>query len=1408
MLRFFSKTLLPTAAAVAVVFSFITAALAAATVTPATGGSAISADTTGGTFTSLTGPILTEGANGDISTGTIIFNVPSGFVFSTTTNSVTATRSNVGGNCGGSRALLINGATSQTVTPTQTTITISITRSSSGGCINAITWSGIQVRPSAGTPLATGNITKSGTSVINNVTGTTNFGTLAEVPGIKNKAVFTVQPSSSATVNADFSIKPTVAIEDQFGNIETADNVSTVTLVPKLSTETCSGVNGTGTLTSTPAASTSTVSSGIIAYTAMSYSYGESIKICATSPGITSALSNAITVSNPVPTISAISPTSTTAGGSNFTLTVTGTNFVSNSVVNINGSPRATTFASSTQISATILAADIASSGTSSITVTNPTPGGGTSNSLTLTVTAPAPSATQFVIIPPADGTVDAPITVTIEARLASGTVDATYNGGVTLNVSGSATGGGLVNITNGTGTKNIADTVAETVDLSLTDTEGTGLSVTSTAQAVFAPGAVTQFILSHPGSIIAGDRAAYAVSRADRYGNLVTAATSTVYPYSNSTSTSKKFYDSAAGGNIITSISISSGTSSAAFWYYDTLAGMPTITASDNSSAPDGAAGITDATDALQINPGPAATFFLNHPGMIAAGTRAGYAVNRRDSFGNAVTLSDQTVYLYASPVSGTGSFFSTATGTSPLVSVAIPNGAASTNFWYEEATSGVYTITASDNSSAPDGAAGIADATDSLTVSSAPIVATRLVILSPGPATVDAPASVTIRAEDDSGNLDTTFNGSVTLNVSGSATGGGVVTITNGIGTGSVSDIKAEDVNLTLTDSGGTGLNVSSSQVLTFAPGAVRQFSLVDAGEMAAGTRLAFSVVRKDQYGNLVTSGLTPVYLYSSSAAANKRFYNSASGGSAIAEVDILDGTSSASFWYYDELAGPVTITASDNPSAPDGAAGITDASASIQVVPGPIAKFALNNPGDMSAGTRLGYTVSREDSFGNEVTSGINLVYLYSSSPSSGHKFYDSASGGSVITFAVINNGAPSANFWYYEETPGSWTVTASDNSSAPDGILGVDDATRNLTVSSAPIVATRLVILSVASRQINTPASVTIRAEDDSGNLDTTFNGSVTLNVSGSATGGGVVTITNGIGTATVNGAVPETVILSLTDTGGTGLDASSEQYLSFTSAPTAAPSYLVGALPLISGVRFSGRAYPGAKINILAFGTSTVVLSKSSVGSPSGSFAIEFQNAVPTGDRSFGISMQDPDGRTTQALVYGVNLRNQNDLLQVSSIAFPPTVGFSQATVTKGGQLTIVGYASPAATVSFEVDNKPIALTTTAASSGFYQLLYPTGSLALGSHTLRAKETEPSGETSSYSVQKIFTVSPLLTPQVDFNHDGKVNVLDWSIFLSRWLSTNPQVHALDDLNGDGKVDIQDFSIFVRTMRPAQ
>jgi hypothetical protein len=95
---------------------------------------------------------------------------------------------------------------------------------------------------------------------------------------------------------------------------------------------------------------------------------------------------------NPVPYLNQpVLPDSVAPGGPGFTLTVNGSAFISGAHVNWNGSPRATTFVSATQLTATILASDIAHASTATITVTNPTPGG-TSNFQFLSVTSPVSS--------------------------------------------------------------------------------------------------------------------------------------------------------------------------------------------------------------------------------------------------------------------------------------------------------------------------------------------------------------------------------------------------------------------------------------------------------------------------------------------------------------------------------------------------------------------------------------------------------------------------------------------------------------------------------------------------------------------------------------------------------------------------------------------------------------------------------------------------------------------------------------------------------------------------------------------------------------------------------------------------------------------------------------------------------
>ena len=100
------------------------------------------------------------------------------------------------------------------------------------------------------------------------------------------------------------------------------------------------------------------------------------------------------TVAPGAPSISSLNPNSMAMGGAAFTLTVNGSGFVSGAAVYFHGNSRATTFVSSTQVTAAITAADIATAQTIPVFVRNPggtgiymNQGGQSSASVDFTVT-------------------------------------------------------------------------------------------------------------------------------------------------------------------------------------------------------------------------------------------------------------------------------------------------------------------------------------------------------------------------------------------------------------------------------------------------------------------------------------------------------------------------------------------------------------------------------------------------------------------------------------------------------------------------------------------------------------------------------------------------------------------------------------------------------------------------------------------------------------------------------------------------------------------------------------------------------------------------------------------------------------------------------------------------------------
>jgi len=209
-------------------------ALAAATVTPASGGTNISIDTTSapggsGIYKTLSGPSITETAPGNISVGTHVITLPVGWEFNTgSTVTVVRTVGDIE-------------PESQLAVLTANTLTFEITQASAESSGLAFIISSMKVRPT-GTAPSSGNMTYSGAG-IDGVSGSTIFGTLSTVPGTVTKLAFTAQPTDTV-YGSVITPHPTVVIQDQFGNDSTSGLAANLDVTLTLTT-------GTGTLVGT-----------------------------------------------------------------------------------------------------------------------------------------------------------------------------------------------------------------------------------------------------------------------------------------------------------------------------------------------------------------------------------------------------------------------------------------------------------------------------------------------------------------------------------------------------------------------------------------------------------------------------------------------------------------------------------------------------------------------------------------------------------------------------------------------------------------------------------------------------------------------------------------------------------------------------------------------------------------------------------------------------------------------------------------------------------------------------------------------------------------------------------------------------------------------------------------------------
>lgn len=195
--------------------------------------------------------------------------------------------------------------------------------------------------------------------------------------GVTASLAFTINPNPSA-VPAITGLSPTAAAAGSGGLTLTINGTNFVAKSVVL-------VNGNARPTAASSSDPTTLQASL---TAGDVASAGTLQISVFNPPPDGGSSNAFgfDVDNPVPSLASVAPTTALAGSVSASLVLTGTNYNAQSVVLINGSPRATALVSATQVGATLNSGDLAQAGVMQVQVENPGPGGGISGIQTFAV--------------------------------------------------------------------------------------------------------------------------------------------------------------------------------------------------------------------------------------------------------------------------------------------------------------------------------------------------------------------------------------------------------------------------------------------------------------------------------------------------------------------------------------------------------------------------------------------------------------------------------------------------------------------------------------------------------------------------------------------------------------------------------------------------------------------------------------------------------------------------------------------------------------------------------------------------------------------------------------------------------------------------------------------------------------
>jgi hypothetical protein len=560
-------------------------------------------------------------------------------------------------------------------------------------------------------------------------------------------------------------------------------------------------------------------------------------------------------------------------------------------------------------------------------------------------------------------------------------------------------------------------------------------------------------------------------------------------------------FYSDAACTQVITSVTIPSGSSSATFYFKDGSLETLTFTAATT--------GLTSATLPVTVVsslPDAAHSTISAAPASVTA---------------NGTTTSTVTITLLDSsgnPVVGvTPQFASTGTGNTLVqaVSATDASGVATGTIASTKAETKTLSI------SSPTGLG-----TDTTTVTFVPgpaDIAHSLVSVSAATIASGSTSNLTLTAKDVHDNSITSGGLTVAFSFSGGGSAGTIGAVTdNGDGTytavltGTTSG-TASTVHATI---GGSAVT-SSLPTVTVTPGTVslsQSAITVSAATIFSGNTSTLTLTAKDAAGNQLTSGgLTVAFTYSGGGSA----------GSIGSVTDNGNGT------YTAVLTGTTSGTAS-TVNATIGGSAVTSSAPTVTVNPGSVSlanSLVTVSSGTIASGTTSTLTLISKDAAGNLITTGGQTVaFSFSGGGSAGTIGAVTDNGDGTYTAVLTGTLAGSAS-----------TVHATIGGSAVTSML----PTVTVTPGSVSL-AQSVVSVSAATISSGGTSTLTLTAKDAAGNQLVAGGLTVAFTFSGGGSAGTIGSVTdnnNGTYTATLTGTTSGTASTVHSTIGGSAVTSS-------------------------------------------------------------------------------------------------------------------------------------------------------------------------------------------------------------------------------------------------------------------------